>query len=106
MRIEVKNYTLQMCNCSSPYSYIMLFGAEVSSKANYRVRLDFSSLTENNTYSLQQNGDFIQVPMNFKLLTSVTDLLRNEKPVFFNWSTQTKIGILSTSDEPVGEGEI
>jgi hypothetical protein len=84
----------------------MLFGAEVSTKANYRIRLDFSQLNENNTYALQQNGDFVQVPMNFKLLGSVIDLLRNEKPVFFNWFTQTKIGILSTSYEAVGEGEV
>jgi hypothetical protein len=44
--------------------------------------------------------------MNFALLPSVTDLLRNEKPMFFNWYPTTKIATLSTSDEPVGEAEV
>jgi hypothetical protein len=104
MKIEVKTYTINLLNCTSPNSYIMMFGAEVTTKANYRIRMDFSALTENNTYSLQQIDDLVMVPMNFKLFASTVDLLRNEKPVYFNWSTQTKIGILGTSDEPIGEG--
>jgi len=85
----------------------MLFGSsETTRSPEYRVRLDFSVLAENSTYNLQQNGDFVQVPMNITLLEPVIDLLRNEKPVFFNWSTISKIAILSTNKEPVGDGEL
>jgi len=105
MRIEVKNYDLNLPNTSSRYAYIMLFGTETSTSRNYRVRLDFSALAETNNYNLQQNGDFVQVSMNITLLEATIDVLRNEKPVFFNWSTTTKVAILSTNEEPVGEGE-
>jgi len=106
MRIEVKNYNVNLTNTSSRYAYIMLFGSETPTSQKYRVRLDFSALAETNNYNLQQNGDSVQVPMNIALLESAIDVLRNEKPVFFNWSTATKIAILSTNEEPVGEGEI
>jgi len=106
MRIEVKNYNLDLTNCSSRYAYIMLFGSETTTSKKYRIRLDFSALAETNTYNLQENGDFVQVPMNIALLEPVIDVLRNEKPVFFNWFAGTKVAILATGDEPVGEGEI
>ena len=106
MRMEVSTYTINLPNCSSRYAYIMLFGTETTTKAKYRARLDFSALVENNTYNLQQNGDFIQVPMNIALLQSTIDVLRNEKPIFFNWATTTKIAILSTSEEPTGDAEV
>lgn len=33
------------------------------------------------------------------------DILRNEKPLFFSYNTKTNICYITTSDEPVGEGE-
>ena len=33
------------------------------------------------------------------------DLLRNEKPVYFHWNTTSKGVMVSTTEEPVGEGE-
>jgi hypothetical protein len=33
------------------------------------------------------------------------DLLRNEKPIFFQWNEATKGAFLATSPEPVGEAE-
>lgn len=34
------------------------------------------------------------------------DLLRNEKPVYFQWNEATKGAYLATSQEPVGEEEL
>jgi hypothetical protein len=44
--------------------------------------------------------------MNFAVLEPTIDILRNERPVFFDWSTTSKRGLLSTGDEPVGDGEL
>lgn len=38
-------------------------------------------------------------------LLSVTDMLRNEKPVMFNWSTENSSAQITTGKEPVGEEE-
>ena len=36
----------------------------------------------------------------------VTDMLRNEKPVYFSWSPESQSIRLSTNKEPVGEQEL
>lgn len=38
-------------------------------------------------------------------LPSVTDMLRNEKPVMFNWSADNQSAQITTGKEPVGEEE-
>jgi len=38
-------------------------------------------------------------------LSSVTDMLRNEKPVMFNWSAENRSAQITTGKEPVGEEE-
>jgi len=38
-------------------------------------------------------------------LSSVTDMLRNEKPVMFNWSAGNQSAQITTGKEPVGEEE-
>lgn len=38
-------------------------------------------------------------------LFSVTDMLRNEKPVMFNWSADNLSAQITTGKEPVGEEE-
>jgi len=38
-------------------------------------------------------------------LSSVTDMLRNEKPVMFNWSSENRSAQITTGKEPVGEEE-
>lgn len=35
---------------------------------------------------------------------SVIDVLRNEKPIYFGFIDSTKVGYISTQEEPVGEG--
>lgn len=39
--------------------------------------------------------------MNIGLLEPAIDMLPNEKPVHFDWSTISKIALLNTSEEPV-----
>ena len=106
MRIEIKNYSVDVPNDPSRDPYIMLLGPDASAGTEYRVRLNFAAPTEENTFSLEQNGDFVNVSMTRDRLQLVIDILRNEKPVFFNWSITSKIAILSTDKEPVGEGEV
>ena len=36
--------------------------------------------------------------------SSVLDVLRNEKPIFFGFIESTKVGYVSTQEEQVGEG--
>ncbi|MCW5625557.1 MAG: hypothetical protein KIT73_12665 [Burkholderiales bacterium] len=38
--------------------------------------------------------------------SACVDLLRNEKPVAFQWNEQTKGAFLVTGPEPVGDGEL
>lgn len=37
---------------------------------------------------------------------AVVDLLRNEKPIFLHFNSSLKLGYLSSSREPVGEGDL
>jgi hypothetical protein len=83
----------------------MLFDGDTAGASNYRARLDFSQLSESNTYNFTPTGNFIQVPMNWKSLASVVDLLRNEKPTSFYWFAATKVASVACGNEPVGEGE-
>ena len=102
VQFTVKEYGVKFTNFKLPYAYIMLFDEE----ENWRVRLDFCPLAEvNTTTDVTINGDFIQLYMNIKLLDSVVDLLRNEKPLYVSTTSDGNTFILSASREPVGEEE-
>ena len=45
------------------------------------------------------------VSYKYAQLANIIDLLRNEKPIRFFFADDTKASYLTTSDEPVGEGE-
>jgi len=45
------------------------------------------------------------VSYRYAQLTNVLDLLRNEKPIKFFFRDDTLIAYITTSNEPVGEGE-
>jgi len=50
---------------------------------------------------------FARVNYPISALAPVIDILRNEKPIYFQWITlERPYGYLTTSAEPVGEGEI
>ena len=38
-------------------------------------------------------------------LDGIVDMLRNEKPVMFNWSPENRVAQITTGPEPVGEEE-
>ncbi|MBN1945963.1 MAG: hypothetical protein JW797_09825 [Bradymonadales bacterium] len=103
---EVRSYSVNISNCSSPYAYIILFNGDTEQISHLRARLDFSFMEETNRYNYHEHGDTIQVPMHFRLFQSVVDILRNERPVYFNWMATTQTCLLSTREEPVGEGEM
>jgi hypothetical protein len=45
------------------------------------------------------------VSYRYKWLSNIVDMLRNEKPVFFDWNRQEQLAFITTSEEPVGEEE-
>jgi hypothetical protein len=102
---SIKTYTISVTNNSTPYAWIMLFDADQGSAATYLARLNFLPMQENNSYSMSQSGNFIQVSMNYRTLDEVVDLLRNEKPLAFHWNTSNKVCIVASSEEPAGEAE-
>ena len=50
-------------------------------------------------------GISVRMAMNVSELHGVVDILRNEAPIYLLWQESEQRGILSTSQEPVGEGE-
>ncbi len=104
MRIVVYNYTLNLYNDAEPFAHIVLYGSEENKNNHYIVRLEFSHLKDSKA-DLEQNNNFVRTSMPIELYSNVVDLLRNEKPVYYNWFTETRTGVLSTGEEPVGEGE-
>jgi len=98
---NIRNYSVKLTNCARPYAWIILFD-----KANkYRARLNFYPMQESNTYKLTQTDDFIEVELSYKTFNSIVDILRNERPITFNWFTTTQVCIIATGEEPVGEDE-
>lgn len=51
------------------------------------------------------NEPFLKTSMCIERLSSVVDLLRNEKPIYFSWQSHFHHAYISTTQEPVGEGE-
>jgi hypothetical protein len=103
---RVKTYSVKITNCATPYAYIMLYDAESADNAQYKARLNFSQMQEVNSYSLTEDGTFINVDLNFKVFDSTIDILRNEEPITFTWWARTQVCMICTDEEPVGEGEI
>lgn len=50
-------------------------------------------------------NNIIKTSMPAERLSDVVDLLRNEKPIFLGWREDHKKAFISTTQEPVGEGE-
>jgi hypothetical protein len=38
------------------------------------------------------------------MYANIIDILRNEKPIYFSYSINSKMGYVRTGKEPVGEG--
>ncbi len=60
-----------------------------------------------NGSALPQNrngGSRVALTYHWSHFDSVVDVLRNEKPIYFGYIDTTKVGYVSTHQEPVGEG--
>ena len=60
---------------------------------------DGSALSEN-----RNAGGRVGLTYHWSHFGAVVDVLRNEKPVYFGFIESTKVGYISTQQEPVGEG--
>lgn len=53
---------------------------------------------------VSENG-IVNLNLSINKRDMILDILRNESPVYFSYNSINKNGVLSTSKEPVGEGE-
>jgi len=102
MTIEVKNYHVLFYGSPEGYqtnrAQISLYGPDGKTAAF--VRFNDPGMAFENDY---QDGGIIRMHMPSAMFQSVLDVLRNEKPVYVYFAQGR--GFLSTSSEPVGEGE-
>jgi hypothetical protein len=84
------------------HAFVELFWA-----GKMRARLWFHSGPTTLTNSSSGSGDDVTYYGRFTAaqFPDSIDLLRHEKPVYFNWNETTKGAFLSTSSEPIGEAE-
>lgn len=102
MATEIKNYHILFYGSPQGYqtnrAQIALYGADGNTAAFIRFN-DPGMLFENDS----QSGSIILMHLPSAMFQSVLDVLRNEKPVYIYFAQGR--GFLSTSKEPVGEGE-
>ncbi len=56
-----------------------------------------------NHYDAKARLVYLRYPMS--MFPSLIDIMRNEKPIYFSYSVNSKRGYVRTGKEPVGEGE-
>jgi hypothetical protein len=102
MATEVKEYHILFYGSPEGYqtnrAQIALYDS--GGKTVAYVRFNDSGMTFENDY---ESGGIIRMHLPSTMFENVLDVLRNEKPVYVYF--QQGRGFLSTSKEPVGEGE-
>ena len=102
MSTEIKNYHVLFYGSPEGYqtnrAQIALYGPDGKTAAFVRFN-DPDMAFENDA----QSGGIIRMHLPSAMFWNVLDVLRNEKPVFIYFAQGR--GFLSTSKEPVGEGE-
>lgn len=102
MSTEIKNYHVLFYGSPDGYqtnrAQIALYGPDGKTAAFVRFN-DPGMAFENDS----QSGSIIRMHLPSAMFQNVLDVLRNEKPVFIYFAQGR--GFLSTSKEPVGEGE-
>jgi hypothetical protein len=90
---------------------------EISTRDDYPAKLDLFDKNKKIIARVLFAGDSRPLPENrghpgyysiyfrFSALPPIIDMLRNEKPVYFDWEEKEKRGHIKTSKEPVGEEE-
>ncbi|MEM6631924.1 MAG: hypothetical protein AAF694_19765 [Bacteroidota bacterium] len=103
---EIKNYAVQM------------YGGPAGSEQGVRAKIflfDSTNVTAgilsfyDAGFSIPKDkkvGISVRMAMYVNELHSIVDILRNEAPIYLLWQESEQRGILSTSQEPVGEGEL
>ena len=99
-RFEVRSYTVNTTSIGE-YAFVMLYDNPAGNASTHRARLNFKT---SGFGDVSVSGNMITVGMHINLLDNTIDLLRNEKPIYFNWYSAWA-GI-STGNEPVGEEEV
>jgi hypothetical protein len=99
---EIKNYHILFYGSPEGYqtnrAQIALYGPDGKTAAY--VRFNDPGMTFENDY---ESGGIIRMHLPSAMFENVLDVLRNEKPVYIYFAQSR--GFLSTSKEPVGEGE-
>lgn len=102
MTTEVKNYHILFYGSPEGYqtnrAQIALYGPDGKTVAF--LRFNDPGMTFENDY---ESGGIIRMHLPSAMFSNVLDVLRNEKPVYIYFAQNR--GFLSTSKEPVGEGE-
>ncbi|MBM3162250.1 MAG: hypothetical protein FJZ79_02770 [Chlorobi bacterium] len=102
MTIEIKNYHVLFYGSPDGYqtnrAQISLYGPDGKTAAY--VRFNDPGMTFENDY---ESGGIIRMHLPSSMFGNVIDVLRNEKPLYIYFAQGR--GFLSTSTEPVGEGE-
>ncbi len=102
MATEIKNYHVLVYGGPNGYqtnrSQIALYGANGKSAA--WLRFNDEGMNFENDY---ESRGIIRMHLPSSMFDGVLDILRNEKPVYIYFAQGR--GFLSTSKEPIGEGE-
>lgn len=102
MATEIKSYHILFYGSPEGYqtnrAQIALYDS--NGKTAAYVRFNDPGMTFENDY---ESGGIIRMHLPSTMFENVLDVLRNEKPVYIYFAQNR--GFLSTSKEPVGEGE-
>jgi hypothetical protein len=101
---ELTQYTVQLFSGSGGIGAAIVCDAG-SSGAVYLRFIRTGSLPANSTNVIASGTRQFYLHFAYGELAHVVDVLRNEKPVRFAFRDDTMTGYLTTSPEPVGEGE-
>lgn len=107
---EVEQYVVTYfaggCRAKRPYEYRTIISLYNSSGLFGALHFHDNPETLPETDELRENGHLVaHLPVSE--FSAVLDILRNESPVYFiHYKYWPTMGILSTSHEPVGEGEM
>ena len=98
---EVVSYGILLyAKDANPIANVSLFLKGTSKKVQIGIYKSGSTLPSNNATSATF---FVYFPES--RLASITDLLRNEKPVYFTYDDTTKLAYIQCNMEPTGEAE-
>lgn len=64
-----------------------------------------SGRLKKNSFSKNGKKTLFEIYVKSEMYPNFIDLLRNEKPLYFFYDYKENISYITTSDEPVGEGE-